>query len=327
MIGTGPPGGFGRDGYSVRPASRDDFDRIVALVRAADMADWGESDFTPEVLRVEWSMHDLDLSTDTWLVEAGTEACGYGWLLGRADHRLLDGWIVVHPEHRNRGLGDWLLDLVERRAHEHADVAAAGAAVVMYESTVEPDTETADLLLSRGYRHVRTSFQMRARLQPPLEPPRVPRGITVRSFRRERDERAVHAALEEAFAEHFGHVSHPFEEWVDMRLGSPVFDPTLWLVASEGERTVGALIGSVEEGVGWVISLGVVSDRRGRGVGGSLLRTSFEAFAARGVLDVALAVDAQNETGAVALYEGVGMRVHRRYLTFERDLVGSGRGT
>ena len=43
-----------------------------------------------------------------------------------------------------------------------------------------------------------------------------------------------------------------------------------------------------------------------------------------GLTEAALDVDAENATGAVALYERVGMRVFRRYDTFERRLVGSG---
>jgi mycothiol synthase len=319
----GPAGHVPPAGYTVRAAHRGDFDRVVALIRAADIADWGEPDFTAEHLRVEWSLRDLDLATDTWLVEGETEACGYGWLLGRANHRQLDGWLVVHPEHRGRGIGEWLLDLADRRAAEHAGAAPAGSPVVIHQNTIEPDREIAEILTSGGYRRVRSSFEMRVRLQPPVDQRRVPDGIQVRTFDRGRDARAVHAALEAAFADHFGYVPHPFEEWVDMRIASPHFDQTLWFLALDGPRVAGALIGSIEEGVGWVHSLGVVPERRGRGIGECLLRRSFAAFAGRGVVEVTLEVDAQNETGAVALYERVGMHEHRRYLTFERRLVGS----
>lgn len=58
--------------------------------------------------------------------------------------------------------------------------------------------------------------------------------------------------------------------------------------------------------------------RPGRhGPGRSLLRRSFAELAGRGMREVRLGVDAQNVHAAVALYEGVGMSVHRRYDTFD----------
>ena len=43
-------------------------------------------------------------------------------------------------------------------------------------------------------------------------------------------------------------------------------------------------------------------------------------FRDRGKLQVGLGVDAENTTGAVALYEGVGMQVARRHDTYEKVL-------
>jgi hypothetical protein len=43
-------------------------------------------------------------------------------------------------------------------------------------------------------------------------------------------------------------------------------------------------------------------------------------FAGRGIRRVVLAVDAQNATGATALYERVGMRVVSRFDWWERPL-------
>ena len=49
----------------------------------------------------------------------------------------------------------------------------------------------------------------------------------------------------------------------------------------------------------------------------SLLRRAFAELAARGLREVRLGVDAENPTGAVALYEDVGMSPLRVYDTFE----------
>jgi mycothiol synthase len=48
-------------------------------------------------------------------------------------------------------------------------------------------------------------------------------------------------------------------------------------------------------------------------VAAALLRRSFAIFARRGIPTVFLNVDAENVTGAPALYERVGMRVAKRW--------------
>jgi hypothetical protein len=53
-----------------------------------------------------------------------------------------------------------------------------------------------------------------------------------------------------------------------------------------------------------------------------LLARTFAALAERGVGRVYLAVDAENPTGATALYEHAGMRVVKRWDLWERLLRG-----
>jgi ribosomal protein S18 acetylase RimI-like enzyme len=51
-----------------------------------------------------------------------------------------------------------------------------------------------------------------------------------------------------------------------------------------------------------------------------LLHHSFRDFRSRGATRVGLGVDARNTTGAVELYERVGMHVTRRNDTYEKRL-------
>ena len=58
---------------------------------------------------------------------------------------------------------------------------------------------------------------------------------------------------------------------------------------------------------------------RGRGLGEALLRAAFAEFRRRGVATVGLKVDADNPTGAVRLYERVGMTRDRTYVTLTSE--------
>ena len=71
---------------------------------------------------------------------------------------------------------------------------------------------------------------------------------------------------------------------------------------------------------GWIGVLGVRPRWRRRGLATALLHQSFRDFRRRGATRVGLGVDAENMTGAVRLYERVGMHVVRRNDTYEKRL-------
>jgi mycothiol synthase len=156
-----------------------------------------------------------------------------------------------------------------------------------------------------------------------LEEPAWPEGIAARRFR-PGEERRVHEATNAAFAEEWYFDPLPFDEWWRRKTGRPTFAPELWWLAEDGDELAGFSLNgwssSGEPQCGWVDSLGVLPGYRRRGLGAALLRQSFRDLRDRGATRVGLGVDAQNETGAVRLYEGVGMHVQRRMTTWEKTL-------
>jgi mycothiol synthase len=145
-------------------------------------------------------------------------------------------------------------------------------------------------------------------------------GIRLRTFAYGQDDRAMHSAVQESFADHWGFVQRGFEEWSEHLFHESAFNPDLWFVAEEGTEVAGFLMALEEEGKIWVAMLGVRPAWRKRGIGEALLRHAFIEFRERGYPEVGLAVDAANETGATALYERVGMRTTRRFDIYERRL-------
>jgi ribosomal protein S18 acetylase RimI-like enzyme len=162
---------------------------------------------------------------------------------------------------------------------------------------------------------------MRIDLGAALEIPRWPDGITPRRLRVGRDEPQVHAADVEAFAEHHLYEPRSYAEWRLHHIDRPGFDPGLWLIAWDGDEIAGYAAAWVADDGGFVGDLAVRTPWRGRGLGLALLIEEFRALSARGVTVVRLDVDAQNATGAVALYEKAGMRVARRFDVLEKKLT------
>ncbi|MEO8107210.1 MAG: GNAT family N-acetyltransferase, partial [Actinomycetes bacterium] len=61
------------------------------------------------------------------------------------------------------------------------------------------------------------------------------------------------------------------------------------------------------QGAGYVPLIGVKKHLRGRGIARALLLTAFSEYQQRGCTGVQLGVDTGNATGAIRLYESVGM--------------------
>jgi ribosomal protein S18 acetylase RimI-like enzyme len=174
----------------------------------------------------------------------------------------------------------------------------------------------------RGYSPIRFSFEMRIDLDERLPTPALPNGVQLTSLR-PGEERVAYAVSQEAFADHWEFTPHSWEEWSHFMIGDD-FDPELWIVSRDGDEVAGVCLCRSEAigrpGVGYVRILGVRRPWRRRGLGRALLLEAFRRFGDRGAHAVALGVDGENTTGAVRLYESVGMRVEHRADIYERSL-------
>src|SRR5256885_6131633 len=151
----------------------------------------------------------------------------------------------------------------------------------------------------------------------------LPSAIGVRPFT-PNDEEVLRAALNEAFeGDPFFHEVTP-AHFREFYLRAPGFDPSLWMLAWDGEELAGFVLAfpkrSGDAALGWVQSLGVRSPWRRLGIGEALLRAAFRRLHGRGLRAVGLGVRAENSTGAVRLYERVGMRAVSRIHSWVLDL-------
>jgi GNAT superfamily N-acetyltransferase len=292
-----------------RPTRRDDAPAIAELVRALDLAVLGESDYSLAELEDEW--RELDVERDSWVVEGDRGVVGYGTVEERAGHWRTDGY--VDPAVWGRGVGGLLADGLE------AEAAARGARRVET-AVLVLDARAQELLSGRGYREIRRFQHMRIVLDAEPEPPAWPEGLTHGRFD-ERDAQAFHAALEEAFADHWEWEALTYEKWRRTELEREGYAPELWSVVRDGDAIVaGTVCLSERLGAGWVARVFTRRPWRGRGIGEALVRQAFRDFWERGQRVVGLGVDAQSTTGANRLYERLGMRVHWGAVVYEKEL-------
>jgi mycothiol synthase len=307
------------EGYTARglePA--EDIAAILSLTAAADLVDAGFEDSIRSIIEEDWRSPRFDPARDALVVLAADgSVVAEGECSGRPGAEV-EAYARVHPVHRGRGIGAHFMDWSERRASDHV---AAGAKPILRNSIPAEDPAAASLLRDRGYRRA-TVFQHLELSLRDLDPlPPVPDGVEIRPARVPEDLTAIHDAMEEAFSAHFGFAPVPFEEWRAEWMDAPEVDPGLFLVAWVGADLAGAALSMNAGPVGWVGDVGVRPAFRGRGIGEALMHATFATLAERGFADARLNVDAGNESGAVRLYERVGMTVRRAWHVYEKPLA------
>ncbi len=303
------------DGYEIRPARMDDLDAAAAVMQAADVDVTGGSDLDADMIRDLWSSPSIDLALDAWVVSKGDAVVAYAHVQEDGETRL-KGWGDVHPEHRGRGIGSVILERASARAAERFSTVPDGALDL---AAADANEDAAALMRSRGFEYARSFRHMQVELDgAPGDPDEPPEGIEIRPIEPGSDLPEIHAIFVDAFRDEWGYREVSFEEWRANEVETPSFDPSFWSIAEEGGRPVGAISGLIWGSVGWVGELGVRKPWRGRGIAAALLRRSFSTFGSRGFTRVRLNVDADNPTGAVALYERVGMRKVRGWDIYEK---------
>ncbi|HEY1672211.1 MAG TPA: GNAT family N-acetyltransferase [Streptosporangiaceae bacterium] len=305
-------------GYQLRAPVPGDLGGVADVLVADELLHAGQIVLGAEYIADEWSRPVFDPATDAWVVaDSGEMIVGYAQAT-REEPAVVDSWGVVHPAHRGRGVGSALVTMIEQRASQQLAGLPSGR---VRHSIFAGDDAAAAIMRARGMRPVRHFWHMLIDLTTPLDQGPAPDGVEITGIEPASQLRVVHAIIEEAFADHWGHHAEPFDRWAEEHTGSPAYDPALWLLATAQGQPAGALTGHVADDRGWVDYLGVLPPWRGRGLGAALLHRSFATFARRGVRRVILNVDAENATGATALYERAGMRVVNRWDLYERPIA------
>ena len=311
------------EGFETRAAIAEDASVVAEIINEVTLAEVGMPWTTAEEIRDLLTSPGRDPALDdVVLIEDGSPI---GYLQFVADAQAASPVLAlpfVLPRLWGRGLHAFLLRLAEERVRARARLDPEVLRVSRF-----ADNEPAERLFSAmGYALVRTFWVMRIELDGPPPAPRVPDGITLRTFEPVRDEEPVHAALAEAFADHWGMSFPSFEEWLHLQVegeGS-AFDPSLWFVATEGDEVVGAACCRASsprsEDTAIVMELAVRRPWRRRGVALALLHSAFGELHRRGIPRAELNVDAESPTGATRVYERAGMHVAFSWENWEKVL-------
>jgi mycothiol synthase len=264
----------------------DEVRAVAALVEAATKADGVAPLSEQAMLQIRASAPITHL-----FVREDGRIVGYAQL----DAASQAAELVVHPDHRRRGLGRELVAQLMATTDEsrlkiwaHGDLPAAQA-----------------LAATAGLEPVRSLWQMGRPLTDDLPDPRVPDGIVVDTFVPGTDDDAWVALNARAFADHPEQGRWTLSDFHD-RTKEPWFDPAGFFVARRGPSMVAFHWTKVrDDSTGEVYVVGVDPRERGHGLGRALTLVGLHHLNDIGLARVILYVDESN-LSAVRLYRGLG---------------------
>jgi mycothiol synthase len=292
----------------LREATPDDAPAIKQLLDEHALASFGELELSEEEIRSWFKMPNL------WFRVAERSRDLVGYLDVSADE---SGHLDVDARTLDAEVASLLVRTAEQRGRDVTETPVLRGHVQGDEPVMRQAYDDA------GWRPIRYSFQMRIDLDGELEEPEWPDGLRVRNPRPGEEERVYEAHMD-SFADHWDFRRHPFEVWRSYSTQPHRYDPSLWWLVEDGDELAAISLNSWhfsgDPQFGWVHVLGVRPPWRRRGLATALLRHSFRDFQQRGGTRVGLGVDGENTTGAVRLYEQLGMRQVRRNDTYEKSL-------
>jgi mycothiol synthase len=263
----------------------------------------------------------------------GDTLAGYGHLDPADRFEGPAGEMVIRPADRRRGLGRALGQALvteaggsDLRLWAHGDLPAA-----------------ARLAAAVGFHRSRALWQMRTSLAGELPEPRLPAGISVRTFRVGQDEDAWLAVNRRAFAGHPEQGSWTRSD-LELREREPWFDPAGFFLAerdgvlagfhwtkvhgslrADAQPQHGADVPSAGDrqpaAIGEVYVVGVEPGERGTGLGRALTVIGVRYLRSLGLAEVMLYVDEAN-TAAIGLYSSLGFEHAGTDVMFSRGDAG-----
>jgi mycothiol synthase len=308
-----------------------DLEALVALINACDAVDKFDDGTSPEETERRFKDPILIPTENVFVAEEDdgrVVAHGQLWFGNGEDESVFRTFFQVHPIRRGRGLEERMLAHLYARAEERLG-EALHARVNFYTFTNALEEQRNRVIERSGLREVRRSWLMLRDALENIPAPQFPTGLIIRTYRMGADDMEAHAALNDAFRDHWGFVEDTLEQWRHF-ISGPNYKPELSAIAEDA--ATGRIAGychvtiNAEEIArlgckrGWIDILGVRREYRQRGLGTALLLQGLLNLRAAGMAQAQLGADSENLTGAVRLYERAGFKPHRTWITWRKPI-------
>ncbi len=285
-----------------RPTTDDDITAVLAVAQAQDIRWWGQAEIDRE---------ELDQSLDQVRRAAGSVAAG-------SRVATVDGEIVAFAAR----LGHGHTMLAGREEHDDARIALVDWLLDDADASIDAtptDVALVTALEQRGLTHDRSSFELERGL--PIDDlahigaPADVRFVPFDPARRT----AVYRTIYSVWTDVDGHTDREYDEWYDLLVDYPSFDPRINLMAERDGDVVGAAMCRLYPGsTGWVSQLAVARSAQGDGIGRALLVEAFRQVVTHHQVELlGLGAEAKNSS-ALGLYRSVGLEITREWRYYSK---------
>ncbi len=309
-----------------------DYPVMLAVINASKEADGDERADTLEDMRRNYAhLVNSDPYRDMVMAEVAGQVVGYGrvfWAELAEGERTYSHFTFLLPAWRGQGIRQAMLRHNERRLREIAAEHPNGVPRWFEAWASETESDWRTHLLTADYQPVRYGYQM---VRPDLEAipdlP-LPDGLEVRPIGPEKYWQVWYAA-KEAFRDHWGYSE---DEWADTNfenfMKDAIFMPHLWQVAWAGDEVAGMVLNFINEAEnreyhrlrGYTETICVRRPWRRQGLARALIARSFRVLKEVGMTEACLGVDAHNPNGARHLYESMGFRTTKEFVTYRKPM-------
>jgi ribosomal protein S18 acetylase RimI-like enzyme len=316
-----------------RPLRDTDYDALAALLNEGSIADGRAQHQVGEELREEFESTPVDLSSATLAAWQGDRLVGAAYLMHlpstvREQRCYVVG--TVHPDRRGAGIGRRLLGWGLERGTDLLQASPSDLPKYLRVDTSRANSSALRLYERLDLRPIRYFADLRADLSEPTPTRRTTIAAAAAAFRivpwdlaRNEEARLVKNA---AFMDHWGSTPTPPEWWATRTSGFGSRPDWSYFAVDNDDNIIGHLIthrfDNDDEVLGakyaWVDNVGTLAEWRGLGVATQLIATALAKYREAGMQFAALGVDSDNPTGAYRLYESLGFRPWREFVTYQR---------
>jgi len=281
-------------GLTHRPLQLTDARAVFEVMAAQELEDIGEVAIEEADIVGDWGRPVFDVASSTVGVFDGERLVAYAevGLAGRGD-------AAVHPDHRGRGIGTalarWMQDNARSKGIPEIGMPA-------------PEGSPGDRLMEAlGYRVRWESWVLQLPEGATVPERALPDGYTVRAAD-PAEYPQCWTVQEDAFLEWSVRDRQSYEDWHAEVTGRPGFEPwNLRVVCDPSGAVVAMAWVQLGADTAFIARLATAKEERGRGLAQALLVDAFAVGRAHGAVRSELSTDSR--TGALGLYEKVGMRV------------------
>jgi mycothiol synthase len=312
----------------LRPFVAQDAPRLAQIATESSCADGRPVAVTAEEILEELSLPNCDPTSDVVVASTNGEIHGYGYTYmlhnpGGDERCYVFGH--VDPRMRRRGIGSLIMDATIRRAHDILRSSHGAGDRFVRADCLESNADARALFERAGLIPVRWFSELARAIDPPLDST-LPDGVSIEPWSTH-DGEVLRTLKNDAFADHWGSTPTSPDNWKQLTSG---FGARLDLsfVAVASETPVGLLLTHryplddelIGARQGWIDKLATSREWRGKGVARSLIAHAINAYRTENLTHAALGVDANSQTGANRLYEGLGFTLLRSTVTYSATL-------